>query len=384
MLDHPEIIKHAGGTIITADSANRMAYNMMRAVLSGGTHAGSRNGGATDLKNVELTLTNPRARHLHLEGRSSNIFQLIGESFWVHAAKGDINKFLKFFIPRAPEYSDDGQTWRGAYGPRIFANGQMDGVVERFQKDKLTRQAVVDIYQSELDSPEAIRNVYGLESSKDTPCNDFILFWVDHDDTFHMKTVQRSGDVVFGAGSINIFEFTLMHEWMYEQIRAIYPELKLGHYHHNTINLHIYDFTRSQCEEVIYTPQRFGGVSPESVDSESREVEECKFPIGIEKSKNFFATLVGFWEEQIAGIRSFQRTVADVADCFDSYCVPRDGNQLYDYATIVTAYIGSKTTPEDLPIEPFTFYGSSYSSGNELIHAVKKSKFRKFDVEHAW
>lgn len=377
----PEIITHTGGTIITADNANRLVFNMMKGILSNGNHAGSRNGGATDLKNVEMTLTDPRARHLHLQGRSSNIFQLMAESFWVLAGKDDINKFLSFFIPRAPEYSDDGVTWRGAYGPRIYNRAQLDGVVERFKKDKLTRQAVVDIYQSDKDSPESIRTVYGLESSKDTPCNDFILFWVDHDDTFHMKTIQRSGDAVFGAGSINIFEFTLLHEMMYEQVKSMYPELKLGHYHHNTINLHVYDFTRKQCVEVIESEsqQRFGGNV-----GEYEETIECKFPIGISECKEFFAELVTFWEQQIAGQRSFARTLADVYDSFIARDVGTQGNQLFEYACLITTYIGSKVTPDKVPSEPYRIYASDYSCGSEALHAISKSKFRKFELEITW
>ncbi|CAL9997050.1 thymidylate synthase [Vibrio phage K469] len=377
----PEIITHAGGTIIQADNTNRLVFNMMKGILANGNHAGSRNGGATDLKNVEMTLTNPRARHLHLKGRSSNIFQLSAESFWVLAGKGDINKFLKFFIPRAPEYSDDGETWRGAYGPRIYDRGQLEGVVERFKKDKLTRQAVVDIYQSDKDSPESIREVYGLESSKDTPCNDFIFFWVDHDNTFHMKTAQRSGDAVFGAGSINIFEFTLMHEMVFEQVKAIYPEITLGAYHHNTINLHIYDFTRQQCLDVIEqeSEQRFGGNV-----GEYEETIECLFPIGIKECKEFFGELVTFWEQQIADQRSFARVLVDVQDAFTARDVVTEANQLFEYACLITTYIASKVTPEEIPEEPYRIYGSDYSCGSEAIHAFANSKFRKFALETTW
>ncbi|AUR97877.1 thymidylate synthase [Vibrio phage 1.244.A._10N.261.54.C3] len=376
----PEIIKHAGGTIIQSDSANRLVYNMMCGVLGQGNQAGSRNGGATDLKNVEWTLTDPRRRHLHLEGRSSNIFQLIAESFWVMSKKGDINPFLKFFIPRAPEYSDDGETWRGAYGPRIYANDQLNGVIERFKKDKLTRQAVVDIYQSELDSPSSIRDVYGLESSKDTPCNDFILFWVDHDDTFHMKTIQRSGDVVFGAGSINVFEFSFMHEAMYEQVKVIYPELKLGMYHHNTVNLHIYDFTREQCMAVIdkEKQQRFGG----DVGAYAETIN-CSFPVGVDAMQRFFATLVEGWEKQIAGEISGQEAGMLVKDVFDTFGVSTMSNQLFTYACLVTAYIWSKVDPATMT-EPYRIYGSDYDTGAELLHAINKSKFRKFELEITW
>lgn len=373
----PAIIKTMGGTHVHGDSVNELVLNMMSAVMSSGTNSPSRNGTVTSLPNVEMTLTNPARRHLNLVGRSSNIFQLIAESFWVLSGKGDINKFLKFFIPRAPQYSDDGETWRGAYGPRIYAHGQLDGVVETFRREgKYTRRALLDIYQSEKDAPINVL-LDGIENPKDIPCNDMIFFWIDPaDDSFHMKTVQRSGDTVFGAGSINMFEFTFMQEMVFSAVQSLYPEIKMGYYHHNTMNLHVYDFTRQQCVDAVnaYDQQRI-------LSTGSYETFPCVFPDTIEESRKLCHSAVEIWEQQIAGLIPFKKAAEEISKLRHGLEVE---SQLTEYMTLITAYICSKVSPQDLPNHPYTFHGGDYNAGNEYIDAVEASKFRKFEIASTW
>lgn len=359
-------------TYVEGETVNDMMLSAFHALREHGQAVPSRNGSATSLYNTELTIINPRERHLNLEGRTSNPYQLMAESFWVMAGLDGVRGYLEFFLPRAPEYSDDGQTWRGAYGPRIYEYGQMDSVIERFAKDKMTRQAVVDIYQSEKDSNQSLMDEYGLESTKDTPCNDFIFFWVEPDNTFHMKTVQRSGDAIFGAGSINMFEFTFMHESMFQHVKAMYPELKLGAYHHNTINFHLYDFTAQQSADVLGAEFQRVEVSAFHTNT------ECHFPEDVESTRKFFNDLVSVYTKVIEGNEKPTSLPSSIASVFKKYKVPMQGNLLSTYASLVSTYIISKKS--DDPTLLTHTYDSNMSE--TLYEAVINSKFTKFNVEY--
>lgn len=356
-------------TYIQGETVNELMVSAFEALREHGQDVPSRNGSARSLYNAELAILDPRERHLNLEGRTSNPYQMIAETFWVMAGLDNVKGYLEFFLPRAPEYSDDGETWRGAYGPRIYEYGQMESVIARFKDDKMTRQAVVDIYQSEKDSNQSLLEEYGLERTKDTPCNDFIFFWVEPDNTFHMKTAQRSGDAIFGAGSINMFEFTFMHEMMFKQVKELYPELKLGVYHHNTINFHLYDFTADQASNVLDAEYQCVEPSP------FHNVTDCQFPSGVENTRKFFNDLVSVYTKVIMGNAKASSMPSSVDNIFKRYNVLKDGNLLYTYATLVATYIMSKIVDHELT------YKYDAGMSETLYEAVSNSKFTKFNLE---
>lgn len=359
-------------TYIEGYTVNDLITDAMEGMLEHGQEVPSRNGSAKSLYNVELTIKNPRERHLNLKGRTSNLYQLIAESFWVAAGRDIVTGYLEFFLPRAVQYSDDGKTWRGAYGPRIYEYGQMDGVIERFKYDKMTRQAVVDIYQSEKDTPDSIRSEYGLEKTKDTPCNDFIFFWIEPDNTFHMKTAQRSGDLIFGAGSINMFEFSFLHEMVFQQVKAMYPEIEMGAYHHNTVNLHLYDFTEQQAIDVVENKDI------QEIGASLSPMTQCIFPEGIEKCRKFFNELVMSYTKAIEGDQSTASLVLSIAHIFKRYGAPMTNNLLFEYAQLVSEYIHNKVTGEGSMLE----IGAETS--DTLYAAVRDCKFTKFDLRRAY
>ena len=65
-----------------------------------------------------ITIDNPNERAIVLKNRNNNIFALIAETLWVLGGRNDLG-FLSHYLPRAIDFSDDGLTWRAAYGPRL-------------------------------------------------------------------------------------------------------------------------------------------------------------------------------------------------------------------------------------------------------------------------
>jgi hypothetical protein len=162
-------------SVLEESTLNSINLGVMGLLKEKGIKRSNRNQGelgeVTYLNNVVVELTNPRSRHLDLIGRKNNIVATIAEIFWVMAGEKKIDPFLSFFLPRAKNFSDDGKTWHGAYGDRIFKHDQVKGVIDIFKKEGLdTRRAVIDIYQSELDSRRSLDEKFDIVSPRDIPC----------------------------------------------------------------------------------------------------------------------------------------------------------------------------------------------------------------------
>ena len=65
-----------------------------------------------------IKISNPKARTLLYPKRGNNPFASLAETMWVLAGRIDM-KWLKTFLPRCVDYSDDNYTWRAGYGARI-------------------------------------------------------------------------------------------------------------------------------------------------------------------------------------------------------------------------------------------------------------------------
>lgn len=247
-------------TAIYGDSFNQLALNTYETVLDGRVQA-SRNGNITCVNNAILNLTKPWNRHLYLEGRKSNIIAQIAETFWVMAGDDRVDPYLSFFLPRAIDYSDNGETWRGAYGPRLYMYDQLQEAVDVFKTDGLTtRQSVIQILLPEYDAKSELLDGctggFPISKTKDRPCNnELVFFCVPKEDgswALNMNVFQRSGDAIWGALNINVFEWTFLMELMVNNLNAQHEEtIVMGEYTHFVSNLHIYDSTASQAKNVV-------------------------------------------------------------------------------------------------------------------------------------
>jgi len=342
--------------VIKGDTLNNLTYNVMQEVLSGDVSS-SRNGDVHFLNNALLELSNPRARHVSLKGRKNNIFATIAETFWVMSGMDGIDPYMSFYLPRAKEFSDNGVDWRGAYGPRIYNNNQVQGVIDIFKNEGLdTRRAVISIYDSNLDSPEALRDKYDLSNSKDIPCNNLLHFYV-RDNKLNCNAFSRSGDVVWGVTNINIFEWTFLMEFIAQEIGV-----DVGTYSHFITNLHIYDFTKGQCEKVLQNDQPEGNNQKRLVFPVSEVVS------GSDHNRLFFFNLVNEFTKLIRD--SNYPIQFGIQEIFDNYNLDTINNLLYDYAMSVASFTQHKLGKESTLVLP----------SGDFKDAVSLSPFRKFEL----
>lgn len=214
-----------------AASISEVFPTILSDLIEFGDEVGSRNGRVHELLNPQITLTSPQKREVLNPGRGANIFAQVAETMWVLHGRNDV-EWLSAYLPRAKDYSDDGKTWRGGYGPRLRGGGQgryedqLRMVFDLLKRDPLSRRAVIGIYDLVDDA--------GVDS-KDIPCNTFLQFQ-NRGGALHLTVTVRSNDVMWGWSGINAFEWSTVQEVM-----ASLLKIGVGHLTFNIGNLHLYE-----------------------------------------------------------------------------------------------------------------------------------------------
>lgn len=175
-------------------------------ILTFGKNVVVRGNETKELLNQLTVIERPQDRFLFLPDRLNDCFAQIAESLWVLAGRNDI-EWLTHYLPRAPSFSDDGQTWRAGYGARLRNwRGQTDQIAQvrtLLQTDQSSRRAVMALFDPQED----------FADSKDIPCNN-LLSWLIRDGRLHLSVAIRSNDAMWGFSGANAFEWSVLHELM--------------------------------------------------------------------------------------------------------------------------------------------------------------------------
>lgn len=118
---------------------------------------------------------------------------MAAEALWILTG-GNLLAPLVSLVPRMAEYSDDGVTLTGAYGPPFLE--QLPYVVNCLVGDEESRQAVIQLWRP---SPEP---------SKDIPCTTSLVFQVRNGE-LRTQVYMRSSDAYLGI-PYDTFSFTMM------------------------------------------------------------------------------------------------------------------------------------------------------------------------------
>jgi thymidylate synthase len=221
----------------------------------------SRNGEMRENTNVRIRLTNPLRREILLPERRASYPAQIAESMWVLAGRNDV-EWLSHYLPRAADFSDDGATWRGGYGPRIRDWGGLDQlrhVVELLKVDPDTRRAVMAIYDPARDS------VSHSAGAKDIPCNDFLQFLI-RDNRLHLTVFTRSNDVIWGWSGINQFEWSFLLEIVAGLVGA-----QAGDLIFNITSLHLYSKHYDRARRIAESKPVYASIHLPKTDTERLE-----------------------------------------------------------------------------------------------------------------
>lgn len=199
-----------------------------------------------EICNQVTVLEKPLERFLFLPGRLNDCFAQIAESIWVLAGRNDV-AWLANYLPRAPEFSDDGKTWRAGYGPRLRnwrgKADQLDEVRKLLLTDPLSRRAVMNIFDPELDYSQSV----------DIPCNNWIG-WLIRGGRLNMSIAIRSNDAMWGFSGANAFEWSVLHELL-----AFWTNSEVGTATFFAGSLHLYERHFKSAPGIV---SRFHGISP--------------------------------------------------------------------------------------------------------------------------
>lgn len=209
----------------SADSLDDLLSKVFRQVLSRGTRITPTKGPAREISGALLRLTSPRVRLSRTESRGI-LFSCLGELLWYLAGSNRLD-FIEHYIRDYGDFSDDGKTIYGAYGPRIFgkgSNAQVSRVIQLLKRKPDSRQAVIQIFDR--------KDI--LAKHSDIPCTCTLQFMV-REQRLHLLTSMRSNDAWMGLPH-DVFSFTMIQELVARSLG-----LELGDYKHYVGSLHLYE-----------------------------------------------------------------------------------------------------------------------------------------------
>jgi thymidylate synthase len=180
-----------------------------------------------EIENYSYSLS-PFVRFQNFSSRKMNLQYIKDEFLWY--LKGD--KFDTSIAEKAKMWknlvNDDGSI-NSNYGFYIFTNKQFDNVIKTLSSDKDSRRASMVI----------LNDGHLLSTTPDVPCTYAISFRV-RDDALNMSVRMRSQDAIYGMTN-DAPAFSFIHEMVFNALRAVYPMLRLGVYHHTADSFHVYE-----------------------------------------------------------------------------------------------------------------------------------------------
>lgn len=220
-------------------------FLLLRRLVNEGNDVVVRGQNTQELLSCHISVADTTRLCYFMPFRKDNIFARIAETLWVLQGRNDIG-WLSFYLPRAPEFSDNGMTWRAAYGNRLrhwdWAYEDTDQISIALNKlidDPTTRQAVMTIWDPAIDN----------RISKDIPCNNWLHFikrrYGDTDYLF-LDIAQRSADVFWGWSNINVFEWSILLKMM-----SFWTDSVPGSIDWLVTSMHMYEHHYKTAEKIL-------------------------------------------------------------------------------------------------------------------------------------
>lgn len=271
----------------------------------------SRNGPVMQvIEPVCVTYSQPRERVLLNSARDANPFFHLFESLWMLAGRNDVAA-LKYYASTIGNFSDNGETFNGAYGHRWRQYEILTGDAPISYRDVDQLKIIIDHLKRNPSSRRVVLSMWNVEddllkidTSKDVACNTQVYFSVrrgqcptcegqgkvettdNNNDRYRtydqcerckgfpesmprwldMTVTNRSNDLIWGMLGANVVHFSFLQEYLANAIG-----LEVGVYHQFTNNLHVYTETNSG-----WHPEKWTSQSVEDYPSGSNLVDLVK------------------------------------------------------------------------------------------------------------
>jgi len=172
-----------------------------------------------------------------LERKLSYSF-MFGEAAWMLEGKNDVESVSKY-VDGVKRFSDDGETFYGAYGPKILT--QWSYIIKTLSTDQDSRQAVLNIWR---ENPR---------SSKDIPCTlslQFILREASDELWLHTIATMRSNDAWLGT-PYDTFNFSAISFYIACHLNRVGIKCKLGSLNIQAGSRHIYETDFKKLDSIF-------------------------------------------------------------------------------------------------------------------------------------
>lgn len=206
-------------------------YWRLRSLVESGIPAHPRGIATTEQLAVSITVTNARNNILVHASRNPSYRFMVAEFLWIASGSEDVASIGRY-NRHIERFSDDGETFYGAYGPRLLS--QMNYLVAQLSEPD-TRQAVVTIW-----TPNP-------KPSKDIPCT--VAFQVlPRQGKLHGIVTMRSSDVWLGL-PYDFYNFSMLLSSL-----AYRANLEVGSLTMNLGSSHLYEKNREEANKVLKEP----------------------------------------------------------------------------------------------------------------------------------
>ena len=152
--------------------------------------------------------------------RGLNYKFMAAEAYWMLTGDDRVDSIAPY-CKHISKFSDDGITFFGAYGPKIF--DQMNYIIDKLQTDPMSRQAVINIWR---ESPPL--------STRDVPCTISVQF-MRRDGKLQCFVNMRSSDVWLGF-PYDVFNFSILSGYVARKLGW-----ELGNMYHYAASRHVYE-----------------------------------------------------------------------------------------------------------------------------------------------
>lgn len=250
--------------ILEGRTGQAVYSDVLNVVRRSGRRRQSRNGPTLELADVTIVLDTPEdALPLHT-GRQLSRKVAAVEALQLIGAFSNPEWAVKH-APGLKPYRDDDGSFYGAYGNRI--GHQLDDVARKLAVEMLTRQAVITLWNPDLDNEPGHR---------DYPCTIAIGFSVNGHalDVLNMRVQMRSNDAWLGL-PYDMFQFGQLQLTLCNVL-----DLRPGTYTHTAWSMHIYEENIPESYNVDslgeQIPQAFRDVQPKGIGQLGQSIMQVR------------------------------------------------------------------------------------------------------------
>lgn len=209
-------------------------------LLNYGADAKPRGMATKEVVNLTVHVEDARRSLLTIPSRKLAYRFSVAEWLWIWFGRDDVES-IEMYNPNIAQFSDDGKTFFGAYGPRIDERWAFCVNSLRFDPD--SRQAILPIYRGPT------------RPTNDTPCTLTIQFLV-RDGVLDTIANMRSSDAWLGL-PYDIYTFSQLANTMAAEL-----DVKIGGIFMNLASSHIYEQHWEAAAGCLHDDRVLGYISP--------------------------------------------------------------------------------------------------------------------------